>query len=208
MTYIITFIVVAASVLVISFWWRYRSLACPANLAWLVENPYTNTLVGADKILQRIELAKGMRLLDVGCGPGRLTLPAARQVGNTGEVVALDIQQKMLDKLAAKIQVAGLHNIRLVHAGAGDGKVEHDYFDRALLVTVLGEIPNQARALDEIYRALKPGGILSVTELIPDPHYTSRGRVRELCRAAGFKESDAAGNWFAFTLNFVKPASQ
>lgn len=40
-----------------------------------------------------------MRVLDAGCGPGRLTIPLARQVGPTGEVVALDVQQGMLKRV-------------------------------------------------------------------------------------------------------------
>ena len=98
----------------------------------------------------------------------------------------------------------GLENIRIVNAGAGSGKTDKNYFDRALLVTVLGEIPNKHEALREIYNSLKEGGILSVTELIPDPHYTTIKRVRTLCRDAGFKEIDSFGNWVAFTINFIK----
>jgi hypothetical protein len=72
-------------------------------------------------------------------------------------------------------------------------------------VTVLGEIPEQKTALAEIFDSLKPGGVLSVTELIPDPHYQSRNTVRRLVLGAGFVEEHCFGNWLAFTLNFVKP---
>jgi ubiquinone/menaquinone biosynthesis C-methylase UbiE len=119
--------------------------------------------------------------------------------------VALDIQQKMLDKLRAKASAQGVANLRTIHAGAGSGEVEQNYYDRAMLVTVLGEIPDKQAALAEIFGALKPGGLLSVTEVIPDPHYQSRSRVRELCHAAGFEECSAFGNALAFTLNFVRP---
>jgi cyclopropane fatty-acyl-phospholipid synthase-like methyltransferase len=43
-------------------------------------------------IVDRLDLQPGMAVLDVGCGPGRLTIPIARQVGQQGEVVAMDIQ--------------------------------------------------------------------------------------------------------------------
>ncbi len=186
------------------YWWRYRSLACPASLSWLVENPYMNAVSGPDKIFQRLRLEKGMKLLDVGSGPGRLALPAAIFVGESGEVVALDLQSKMLEKLSVRAKDMGLDNIRIINASAGSGKTDKNYFDRALLVTVLGEIPNKHEALREIYNSLKEGGILSVTELIPDPHYTTIKRVRTLCRDAGFKEIDSFGNWVAFTINFIK----
>jgi SAM-dependent methyltransferase len=83
--------------------------------------------------------------------------------------------------------------------------VEHGYFDRALLVTVLGEISNKHEAVAEILRSLRPGGILSISDLMPDPHCLSRKAVRSWCDAAGFKEVASFGTWFAFTINFVRP---
>jgi cyclopropane fatty-acyl-phospholipid synthase-like methyltransferase len=198
-------VVVALVLFASGYWWRYRSLACPASLSWLVENPYMNAVAGPDKVLQRLCLEEGMRLLDVGSGPGRLALPAANCVGKTGEVVALDIQSKMLEKLRARAEAMGLDNVSTVNAAAGSGHTDKDYFDRALMVTVLGEIPNKSKALNEVYQSLRQGGILSVTEVIPDPHYTSQNRVRTLCREAGFDEIDSYGSWLAFTINFMKP---
>ncbi|MCO4844420.1 MAG: methyltransferase domain-containing protein [Sulfurovum sp.] len=163
-----------------------------------------NAVSSPDKIFQRLDLEKGMKLLDVGSGPGRLALPAAKLVGKSGEVVALDLQSKMLKKLSVRAEDMGLDNIRIINAGAGKGKTNKDYFDRALLVTVLGEIPNKDEALMEIYNSLKEGGILSVTEVIPDPHYTTIKKVRALCLDAGFQEMDSFGNWVAFTINFMK----
>ena len=188
----------------IGLWWRYRSLACPAGLSWLLDNPYMNAVAGPESIIHRSRLQKGMRLLDVGSGPGRLALPAAKLVGETGEVVALDIQARMLDKLRRRAEQQGVDNIRLVKAGAGEGQVDEDYFDRVWLVTVLGEIADKDAALAEIHRALKAGGILSITEVIPDPHYTSRSRLRALCVAAGFEETESFGGRLAFTINFRK----
>jgi predicted methyltransferase len=72
-------------------------------------------------------------------------------------------------------------------------------------VTVLGEIVDQAAALCEIYDALKPGGIFSVTEVLPDPHYQSRARVRRLAESVGFRFDQLTGPWYAFTMNFCKP---
>lgn len=198
--------IVALVLLATGLWGRFRSLACPASLSWLLENPYMKAIAGPDRIFQRLRLDAGMRLLDIGAGPGRLALPAAEQVGKAGEVVALDIQAKMLEKLGARADAMGIGNIRMINVPAGSGRLEKDYFDRALLVTVLGEIPNKHEALVEIYQALRQGGILSVTELVPDPHYTSQKKVRALCRDAGFREVEKFGNWFAFSINFMKPS--
>lgn len=68
-----------------------------------------------------------------------------------------------------------------------------------------GEIPDRAAALREIFAALKPGGILSVTELIFDPHYQPRSMLLRLATAAGFQEQAMFGNWMAYTAHLVKP---
>lgn len=197
--------------LLIALVWRFasrrQSLPCPIWLGWLVEldNPFTKTN-RAHVIIQRLNLQPGMKVLDVGCGPGRLTIPVAQQIGPQGEVVAIDIQAGMLRRAQEKAQAVYLNNIRFLQIGAGEGKLERDRYDRALLVTVLGEIPDRKRALQEIFEALKPGGILSVTEIIFDPHFQSRGTVRALAAAVGYKEQGCFGNRLSFTLNLEKPS--
>ena len=184
---------------------RRRSLPCPVWLSWLVEldNPFAKTN-RAEAIIRHLDLLPGMSVLDVGCGPGRLTIPIAALVGNEGEVVAMDIQAGMLGRVQEKMRKADLNNIRLLLAGVGDGKLECDKFDRALLVTVLGEIPNQTAAVKEIYNALKPGGILSVTELIFDPHFQTQKSVERLATSIGFRVKTLYGNRLAYTMILEK----
>jgi SAM-dependent methyltransferase len=189
--------------------WRYaarrHTLPCPHWLGWVLENPYTEALAGSATLLDRLGLAPGMRVLDVGCGPGRVTVPAARRVGPDGSVVAVDIQPAMLREVERRAAAGGLTNVRTALAGAGQGGLGRDAFDRAVLVTVLGEIPDRERALREIYEALQPGGVLSVTEVFPDPHYQSRGTVRRLAEQVGFQVGQSFGTFFAFTVNLAKP---
>jgi ubiquinone/menaquinone biosynthesis C-methylase UbiE len=195
--------------LVIGISWRlasrHRSLPCPVWLRWFVEldNPFTQTNRAAT-IIQHLELEPDMAVLDVGCGPGRVAVPLAERLPQ-GEVVAVDMQEGMLRRAREKGESAHVSNIRFVQAGAGEGKLERNRFDRALLVAVLGEIPNQQAALQEIFDALKPEGILSVTEVIFDPHFQSRGKVTRLAEAVGFRVHRFFGTRLAFTLNLRKP---
>lgn len=184
---------------------RRQSTACPAWLIPLLENPYMNALAGSELLLDRAGVSPGMSVIDVGSGPGRLAIPAATRVGPQGRVVALDLQPAMIRRLDKRLAAGGLGNIETVLAGAGEGQMPVGAFDRAFLVTVLGEIMDQAAALQEIHQALKPGGLLSITEVLPDPHYQSRRRVRRLAEAAGFRFEECVGPWYAFTMNFRRP---
>lgn len=186
---------------------RRSSLPCPVWLSWLVEmdNPFTKTNRAA-VIIEHLGLELGMDVLDAGCGPGRLTIPLARHVGPQGTVVALDLQHGMLQRVEQKAAAAGLCNIRFLCAGIGEGKLGQDQFDRVLLVTVLGEIPARESALQEVFGVLKPGGILSVTEVVFDPHFQTRRTATRLAAAAGFREKACFGHRLAYTLHFEKPA--
>jgi ubiquinone/menaquinone biosynthesis C-methylase UbiE len=188
--------------------WRYAARVhrapCPAWLAWTLENPLVETVAGTATLLRRADVQPGMRVLDAGCGPGRLTVPAAGLVGATGEVVALDVQPRMLERVERRIRERGLTNVRTRLAALGEGRLEHEHYDRALLVTVLGEVPDQQAALAEIAGALRPGGVLSVTEVLPDPHYQSRHTVERLATAAGLEPAGVFTGTLAYTANFRK----
>jgi len=195
--------------IVIFFIWRLSSrrytLPCPTWLAWMVEldNPFSK-INRAATIIKNLDLKPGMTVLDIGCGPGRVTIPLARELGPTGHIIAMDIQAGMLEKVQAKARTENLTNISFLHAGIGENKLEHNKFDRVLLVTVLGEIPDQKIALQEIFNTLKPGGILSITEIVFDPHFQRQSTILKLTGSLGFKEKNRFGNSIAFTLNLEK----
>jgi len=192
-----------AATLAIGLVWRYAYF-CPSWLSPLLENPYVELVAGSALLVERAGVGPGMRVLDAGCGPGRITLQAAERCGAAGGVVGLDIQQAMLDKLERRIGDRCSGNIRTVHAGLGEGKLPLNEFDVAFLVTVLGEVPDKPAALAEIYRSLRPGGVLSITEVLPDPHYQPMQRVRRLALAAGFRQQQVFTGVLSYTMNLIK----
>ena len=96
-------------------------------------------------------------------------------------------------------------NIQFIEGGIGEGLLPKSRFDRALLVAVLGEVLEKEAALSEIFAALRPGGILSITEALPDPHYQAFGKVQKMALSAGFTAGDHWRNGLAYTAHFKKP---
>jgi ubiquinone/menaquinone biosynthesis C-methylase UbiE len=202
-----------ASIAAVSIGWRFasrrQSIPCPVWLRWMVEldNPFTSTNRAAT-IVEHLELRRGMRVLDVGCGPGRVTLPVARKIGPDGEVIAVDVQIGMLARARQRATEANLENIRFVQRAVGVDPLDAHDVDRALLVTVLGEIPDRDAALRAVFGALNPGGFLSVTEIVFDPHYQRRSTVTQLALAVGFQVKAFFGNRLAYTLHLSKPGTR
>lgn len=204
---------ILGAVLIAMAIWRFSSqqhqLPCPVWLRWFVEidNPFTKTNRAAF-IIDTLAVEAGMTVLDAGCGPGRLTVPLAQRVGPTGKVVAMDVQLGMLDRTKVKSEAVGLTNIEYLHAGLGESRLLSNRFERAVLVTVLGEIPGRMAAVAELLNVLKPGGILAVVELIFDPHFQTRKTVTDFAVAAGFLEKGFGGNRIAYVIHFEKPSSE
>ena len=187
----------------LSLAWRRAStrtsMPLPAALSQLVEidNPLA-PLHHAQHIIRTAGIRPGMTILDAGSGPGRTAIPAAIAVTKAGSVTALDIQQEMLEKVRSKAEAAGLSNVSLHRASLGNGTLPLEKFDIALLVTVLGEIPLETRvqAMLELHRALKPGGYLSIIEIVFDPHFQSASETEALAKCTGFEKHELVGHRF------------
>jgi SAM-dependent methyltransferase len=177
---------------------------CPYALAWLVDSPLRRWYMGG--VLDRVGIQPGERVLELGPGPGAFTVGAARRTEPGGSLVAVDIQPKMIAAVERKVKEAGLTNVETRVANSYELPLEDESVDRAFLVTVLPEIPDQQRALAELRRVLKPGGTLSITEEFLDPDYPLARTTIRWAEGAGFELAARHGNWWIYTLNFKKPA--
>jgi len=179
-----------------------HSTPCPSSFAWLVNNPIRRRYMRP--LLDRVGIRPGERVLELGPGPGTFTVDAARCVGPEGRIIAVDIQPEMIAQVDRRVREAGLTNVETHVAGAHALPLDDASVDRAFLVTVLPEIPDQGQALAELHRVLKPGGVLSITEEFMDPHYPFLSETVRRVEAAGFRLERRMGNWWIYTANFVK----
>jgi ubiquinone/menaquinone biosynthesis C-methylase UbiE len=177
------FLIGAVAVVGVALWWRKNPSACPYSQRFWVEAPHP--LITRARLREILELEPGERLLEVGPGTGYYTPELAQQLGPDGAVEVFDIQQEMLDHTIRRVRERGLWNVNATRGDARELPYPDDAFDAAVLVTVLGEIPDQDVALRELARVLRPGGRLVVGELFGDPHSVAPGSLRRRATEAG-----------------------
>lgn len=114
------------------------------------------------RLLEVAALAPGERVLDVACGTGLVTLPAAEAVGPGGAVVATDISEEMVRSLRERAAARGLCHVTVERRDAERLELPHASFDAALCALGLMYVPDPLQALREMGRALRPGGRVAV----------------------------------------------
>ena len=113
-------------------------------------------------------LRPGFRVLDVGCGPGSISVGIAEMVGPTGELHGIDIEPSQAEMAARATRERGLGNAYFRVADVQALPFEDDYFDLVHCSGVLSYVPDTGAALKKIKRVLKSGGILACQEIIMD----------------------------------------
>jgi ubiquinone/menaquinone biosynthesis C-methylase UbiE len=156
-------------------WWR----------GYLIDNPLRRILHKPEKMLTPF-VTPGMTVMDIGCGMGCFTVPMARMVGETGKVVAVEVQQEKLDVVMLRAARAGVASrispLQCAHHDLGADRG----VDFALAFYIVHEVPDPPRLLRQIHACLKPGGAL----LIAEPSFeVSAAQFEEtiaLARSIGF----------------------
>lgn len=166
-----------------------RHQVCPCWMAYFFDNPLRRLLHPPEKILGPY-VKEGMTVLDLGCGFGHFALGMARLTGKSGQVMAVDVQQKMLDKTMKRARKAGL--AEFIHPILCNGyniglPLELDF---ALACNSLHETPDPRKLLAELFALLSPGGLFLLME--PGLHLRDEEFEIEIAiaRKTGFKEID------------------
>lgn len=139
---------------------------CPWWLGYLLVNPLRRLMQDPAKILAPY-IREGMTVLEPGPGMGFFTLELARLVGQSGRVVAVDIQSKMLDRLKRRLTKAGLLervDIRLVQPDSMRLADLAGSVDFALAFAAVHELPSASSFFNEVSFSLKPGACLLLAE--------------------------------------------
>ncbi|HEY9855412.1 MAG TPA: class I SAM-dependent methyltransferase [Stenomitos sp.] len=175
----------------------------PATLSWLSSRPLALRMPDVPWIRDALELERGMHVLAMGAGLAALCEPIAVAVGTEGRLVVSDRSEAMLHRLVER--VGELTNLTTVAADPRELPCADGMFDRILLGSGLGGVPEPARVLREVFRLLKPRGQLVVAEDALDLDFLSERTVTTLALRAGFTLCARQGGAWRYLLVFERP---
>ncbi|HBU70354.1 MAG TPA: dimethylmenaquinone methyltransferase [Elusimicrobia bacterium] len=173
----------------------------------ILDSDFRRAFQSPNVIIQRSGIQEGMKVVEIGCGSGAFTTYVARAIGPKGTTFAVDIQQKMLKQLEAKLKKRenrDIENVKIYNHSAYHLPFEDESMDLVFFVSVLQQIPDINKALSESRRVLKTGGTLAVTETLWDPYYPICATTIKQGIAAGFSLSKLDGNFWHYTARFKK----
>ena len=162
---------------------------CPWWCCFTFDNFFRRLVQNPDRIL-RPYVKQGWTILDVGPGMGYFTIPMAKLVGNNGKVIAVDLQQKMLDGVRQRALRAKVQDSIEFHLSTSDSIGISESIDFCLAFWMVHEVPDRAHFINEIASTLKPDGLWLLAE--PNIHVSIKdfNQTLEIAKSAGLSVVD------------------
>jgi ubiquinone/menaquinone biosynthesis C-methylase UbiE len=182
---------------------KINERVCPVALSGSLDNSIRRWLQNPQKILSPY-IKEGMTVLDVGCGPGFFTIEMARMVGKSGRVIAIDLQEGMLQKVKEKVKGTELEERILLHKCGENNIGVSEPVDFVLLFYMVHELPNKEHFFNEIRTILKPQGQVLIVE---PPFHVSKSAFEETIRitaSAGFAVVERPNVFFSRAVVLTK----
>jgi len=163
-----------------------------------------------EQLVRDLYLKPGDRVVDIGCGTGVYTIALAREVGETGQVYAVDVHREALHTLAGTLQKMSIQNVEMLWADVEKGiPIDAYSLDAVVISNVLFQLENIEAVLMYVGKILKPEGQLLIVEWSAShsgigphaDHVVSEAKAEDLVQKHGFrmqKRLPAGGYHYAF----------
>jgi len=169
-------------------------------------------------LIERLNISRGAKVLDVGCGTGVLIPHLLDAVGPAGTVIGIDISPIMVAKACDK---GFLHNAWFVVAPIENSPFPEEYFDAVVCLSVFPHFIDHRRALSEIHRLLSPSGMIAILHLdgsarindfhkgfgdpVMNDHLPDGAEMKSLLIEAGFVSLEAEDRKDLYLVSGKKP---
>ena len=175
----------------------------------LIDNPIRRKFIQKpDEIAERMQLKPEMIVVEIGPGKGSYTKIIAKKIVPNGKIYAVDISERIIERLKIWVEKEGITNIIPQIEDAYNFSFADESVDRVYANACLPEIPEPVKVLNECRRILKPDGLVCLCELFLDPDYPRRKTEKRWAKEADLELKQEFGNWFAYQLNFGKKVSE
>ena len=179
------------------------------SLIATLENPNRVGSLKIDDVVARLRLRPGNSVADIGAGAGAFEGALSAAVTPAGTVYAVDIEQGLLDHIAARAKTLGLSSVRVVLGKYTDPALPARNLDAALIYDVLHHIKERDAYLKSLAGYLAPGGRIAVVDFVPGKGGHANDAEQQITRqqtdawmsAAGLKLAEEVAlfddKWFA-----------
>ena len=170
----------------------------PARAASHLLNPLRFLVQPPRRVIRQMNLSPNHQVLEVGCGPGWFSKVLAAAVPQ-GHLTICDLQQGMLE--IASVRLNSFGNFTAVQSDASSMPFGDGQFDAILLSSVLGELPDKNRCLEECARVLSPSGKVTVVETRRDSDFIPQQELIRLAQNVGLEFFSSYGTRWEYTAN-------
>jgi putative heme-binding domain-containing protein len=143
---------------------RTRTIAPVSENVTFFDRPRRDAEERTDDLVRALEIREGAKIADIGAGTGYFTWRLAQRAGPAGKVIAVDIQQKMLDLAQKRVSGHGLLNVDYVLGSETDPKLPERSLDMVLIAYSYHEFAQPETIMEAVRRSLKPHGRLVIVE--------------------------------------------
>jgi ubiquinone/menaquinone biosynthesis C-methylase UbiE len=183
--------------IIIRVWLRLSPQAIPFGWSWLLENPWRKYYRNLERTADQCLIKPSDTVLEIGCGSGLFTRALATRCA---KLIVQDLEPRYLAQASSKTK--DLTHLEFLAVNVCELQL-HGVADVIVLISVLPEIANPVRALEQCLIALKPGGHIVISEELFEPEYVTSQQTDAWAKAAGLKVIGREGNAWVYLNRYA-----